>query len=122
MYISPGVTDEDYKRLNLENNQSNDWNRVIDIFKTRITSRYLEPVDLLIKKDNDRIAKDRRYGFTILAIDCLLIETLQSFREGLTDTNGKSKDMFVNFLTQRESFKDFFRKYQKDFKKLYRCF
>lgn len=110
MYIAPGVTDEEYKQLKLENNQSNNWDRAVEIFKIRIASRYLEPVDLLIKKDNDRIPVDRRYGFTILAIDCLLIETLQSFREGLTDTNGKSKDMFVNFLTQRESFKDYFRK------------
>ncbi len=110
MYIALGVTDEEYKQLNLENNQSNDWDRAVEIFKIRIASRYLEPVNLLIKKDNDRIPIDRRYGFTILAIDCLLIETLQSFREGLTDTKGKSKDMFVNFLTQRESFKDYFRK------------
>jgi len=110
MYIAPGVTDEEYKQLNLENNQSNNWDRAVEIFKIRIASRYLEPVDLLIKKDNDRIPIDRRYGFTILAIDCLLIETLQSFREGLTDTKGKSKDMFINFLTQRESFKDYFKK------------
>ena len=110
MYIAPGVTNEEYKQLNLENNQSNDWDRAVDIFKKRITSRYLEPVDLLIKKDNDRSPIDRRYGFAIVAIDCLLIETLQSFREGLTDTKGKSKDMFINFLTQRESFRDDFKK------------
>ena len=110
MYIAPGVTDEEYKQLSLENNQSNNWDRAVEIFKTRIASRYLEPVDLLIKKDNDRSPIDRKYGFTILAIDCLLIETLQSFREGLTDTKGKSKDMFINFLTQRESFRDDFKK------------
>ncbi len=110
MYIAPGVTNEEYKQLNLENNQSNDWDRAVDIFKKRITSRYLEPVDLLIKKDNDRSPIDRRYGFAIVAIDCLLIETLQSFREGLTDSKGKSKDMFINFLTQRESFRDDFKK------------
>jgi len=110
MYIAPGVTDEEYKQLKLEDNQSNNWDRAVEIFKIRIASRYLEPVDLLIKKDNDLSPIDRRYGFTILAIDCLLIETLQSFREGLTDTNGKSKDMFVNFLTRRESFKDYFKK------------
>jgi len=110
VYIAPGITDEEYKQLNLENDQSNDWGKAIDIFKKRIASRYLEPVDMLIKKDNDRSPTDRRYGFTILAIDCLLIETLQSFREGLTNTKGKSKDMFVNFLTQRESFRDDFKK------------
>lgn len=110
MYIAPGVTADEFKQLNLEDNQSRDWDKAVEIFKTRIASRYLEPVDLLIEKDNDRSSMDRRYGFTILAIDCLLIETLQSFREGFTDSKGKSKDMFVNFLTQRENFKDYFRK------------
>jgi len=55
----------------------------------------------LVKDYNNRNAKERRYGFSILAIDCLLIETLQSFREGLTDSKGKLKNMFVNFLMIR---------------------
>jgi len=110
MYIAPDVTDEEYKNLNLDDNDSHDWDRAIEIVNLRISSRYLEPVDLLIKEDSNRCPIGRRYGFSILAIDCLLIETLQSFREGLTDTKGKSKDMFVNFLTQRKSFKDYFNK------------
>jgi len=110
MYIAPGVTDEEYKRLNLDDNDSPDWDRAVEILRLRISSRYLEPVDLLIEKDSNRRPIDRRYGVSILAIDCLLIETLQAFREGLTGTKGKSKDMFVNFLTQRESFEDHFNK------------
>jgi hypothetical protein len=110
MYIAPGVPDKEYKRLKLDDNNSADWERAIEIFKLRILSRYLEPVDLLIKEDNKRSPIDRRYGFSILAIDCLLIETIQSFREGLTDTKNRSKNIFVNFLTQRKSFKDHFNK------------
>jgi hypothetical protein len=117
MYIAPNVHAEEYKRLNLDYDDSPDWGRAIEIFKLRISSRYLEPVDLLIKEDSKLSPIDRRFGFSILAIDCLLIETLQSFREGLTDTKGKSKDMFVNFLTQRQSFKEHF--IEKDAKKFY---
>lgn len=118
MYIAPGITDVEYNKLNLDDNDSPDWERAIEIFKLRISSRYLEPVDLLITDDNKRNPIDRRYGFSILAIDCLLIETLQSFREGLTDTKGKSKDMFANFLTQRQSFKESFSK--EDAEKFYK--
>ena len=86
MYIAPGVTSDEYKKLNLNDNDSSDWKNAIAIFNARISSRYLEPVDLLIRDDENRRPIDRRYGFSILGIDCLLIETLQSFREGLTDT------------------------------------
>ena len=45
-----------------------------------------------------------------MAIDCLLIETLQSFRDGLTNTKNKSKKMFERFLTSSESFREHFSK------------
>ena len=118
MYIAPGVTNDEYKKLNLNDNDSSDWKTAIAIFKARISSRYLEPVDLLVRDDENRSPIDRRYGFSILGIDCLLIETLQSFREGLTDTKGKSKKMFVDFLTQRPNFKKHFTK--EDAEKFYK--
>ena len=65
-------------------------------------------VDLLIADDEGRNAKDRRWGFAILAIDCLLVETLQAFRQGLTDTRRLSKDLCVKFLTERDAFRGFF--------------
>ena len=88
---------------------SPDWNRAVEIFDSRIQSRYFEPVDLLIKDDEKRSPIKRRYGFSIMAIDCLLIETLQSFRDGLTDTKNKSKEMFKKFLTEREGFREHFK-------------
>jgi len=114
MYIAPGIHRDEWLKLKLDDETSPDWNRAIDIFNARIDSRYLEPVDLLIKEDNRRNSLERRYSFSILAIDCLLIETLQSFREGLTDTKGKSKEMFQNFLTSREGFREHFNKDQAE--------
>lgn len=49
-----------------------------------------------------------------MAIDCMVIETLQSFRDGLTDTKNKSKEMFEKFLTGREGFRGHFDKTQAD--------
>jgi hypothetical protein len=108
MYIAPGIHKNEWLKLNLNDAESTDWNRAIEIFNARIQSRYLEPIDLLIKADEKRSPVERRYGFSIMAIDCLLIETLQSFRDGLTDTRNKSKEMFRKFLTKREGFREHF--------------
>ncbi len=95
-------------KLELDDAAGLDWNRAIEIFAARIQSPYLEPVDLLIEADESRSPIERRYGFSIMAIDSLLIETLQSFRDGLTDTKNKSKEMFKKYLTEREGFRDHF--------------
>lgn len=108
MYISPGIHKDEWLNLKLDDSGSSDWNRAIEIFMERIHSRYLEPVDLLIKSDKMRSPVERRYGFSIMAIDCILIETLQSFRDGLTDTKNRSKEMFKKFLTEREGFREHF--------------
>ena len=38
----------------------------------------------------------------------MLIETIQSFYEGVTNSHGKSQRLFKSFLTQRENFKSYF--------------
>lgn len=40
-------------------------------------------------------------GFAVLALDCLLIETLQQFREGVSETPfNEVKNFFTRFLTE----------------------
>lgn len=108
MYIAPEIHSDEWLKLKLDAPGSPDWNRAVEIFNVRIQSRYFEPVKLLLKDDEKRRPIERRYGFSIIAIDCLLIETLQSFRDGLTDTKNKSRKMFVKFLTEREGFREHF--------------
>ena len=122
MYIAPGIHRDEWLKLELDDAASLDWNRAIEIFAARIQSRYLEPVDLLIKADESRSPIERRYGFSIMAIDSLLIETLQSFRDGLTDTKNKSKQMFKKYLTERRGFRDHFDEKQAErFFYYFRC-
>jgi hypothetical protein len=91
MYVAPGYTDSHWKSLNLNNDTSADWESAIKILRARIEGRYLDPADMLIAAEEEiRPAKNRRFGFTVLAIDCLLIETFQAFIEGLENTNGNS--------------------------------
>lgn len=105
MEIAPRITRKDWLKLNLSSKDNPDWDKAVEIFRSRIQERYLEPVNIIIQKDSTWKPK---YGFSILAIDCLLIETLQAFREGKTDTNRTSKQTFRNFLTMTDSFKNHF--------------
>jgi hypothetical protein len=61
-------------------------------------------VDFLIASEANKPASERRFGFSVLAIDCLLVETLGAFIEGLDDTNRKSQRVFRTFLRTRKQF------------------
>lgn len=70
-----------------------DWQLAVDIFQDRIRERFLDPLA--------RIEDCPYSGFAVLALDCLLIEMLQQFREGVNRTPaGKSKLFFTKFLTE----------------------
>jgi hypothetical protein len=43
-------------------------------------------------------------GFLKLAVSCLMIETLESFKQGAKDTKGKSGKMFKDFFQSEEAF------------------
>jgi hypothetical protein len=106
MQIAPRTDAADWKKLDL--NKPADWETAISIFERRIRGRFTEAIEFLIADDEPRSPIDRRWGFALLALDCLLVETLQAFRRGLTDTRSKSKELCVQFLTERTAFKPFF--------------
>jgi len=108
MHIAPEIHRDEWLNLDLDDAVSLDWNRAVEIFAERIKYRYLEPADLLIKADENCPPIERKFGFSIMAIDCLLIEALQSFRDGLTNTKNKSLEMFKKYLTKRDGFRDYF--------------
>lgn len=104
MQIAPGVDAAEWQRLKLDDPNGADWVTAIDILAARIHDRYIEPVDFLIASEANKPASERRFGFTVLAIDCLLVETLGAFIEGLEDTDGKSRKTFCAFLRTRKQF------------------
>jgi hypothetical protein len=103
MKISLEFTDDDWRKLNLDNSE-NDWQTAINMLEARTRERYFEPISVLLAHDEKQPAYKRSFGFTILAIDCLLAETFQSFIEGIESSTGKSKKVFVRFLTTRPRF------------------
>lgn len=98
MHISPRYTVEDWEKLNFSAEQ--DWQKAIDIFEDRIRGRFLEPIS--------RMEQYNYAGFVVIALDCLLIETLQQFKEGLPRSRS-CRDSFVRFLTE-SSFGGYFTK------------
>lgn len=75
--IAPGYTVCCWKNLSLDPDQPNsqDWKKALEIFDARIRCRFLDPADALIAYEANYSRK--KFGFAILAIDCLVIETLQ---------------------------------------------
>lgn len=89
--ISPNYHQKDWYDLNLSNNNMNNWNIAILIFKDRIEGRYFKQIQAL-DENNDR--KIGLYsGFAIMSLTSLLIETLEQFWNGNLQTSRKSKTL-----------------------------
>jgi len=121
MQIAPGIQAKEWQALKLDDPASANWSKAIRILEARINERYIGLVDHLIAEEESRPAIERRYGFTVLAVDCLLIETLGAFIDGLEDTEGKCEATFCKFLTTRSVFttdfpEDLARRFYKEFR------
>jgi hypothetical protein len=87
-------------RTRLKAGEAEAWEEAIKILRQRLGGRYLEQARALL---------DRPYsGFSVLTIDCAVVEALEQFRQGEPETPyKKSGDYFKNFLT-RGRFNAFF--------------
>lgn len=72
----------------LELEQAEDRVALGKFIKERFDERYFKPLE----------DSQSKHGFAILAVACLVIETLESFYQGRADTHGKSKEMFSAFF------------------------
>lgn len=92
----------DWKALDL--NSQEGWNTAIEIFEDRITYRYLDAIETLQKADNAhyRETGQRQFGFAMMGLACLLIETLAQTYAGLEESPGRNKngEFYADFLTQ----------------------
>lgn len=93
---------------------NNDWETAIELFDKRLKRKFFNPVQLIINEQ-----KLEGEGFTILTVQCSLIEMLSSFRKGEIFNHKKkatspayeyseSRKMFVDFLKSASIFKDIF--------------
>ena len=76
----------------------------------RLHARYINP--FLVEDKQFKI----RNGFSKMANSCLLIETLESFKQGLDNTSRISEKMFINFF-QSETHFDILKSRAREFYK-----
>lgn len=100
LLISPNFRNSDWQKAV----KNDDWSRMVEIFEDRIEGRFLKPIRLIA---SDKLLGEFS-GFSILALDCLLIETLNQFQNGLDETEGEHKKAFWNFFRTSLYFKDQF--------------
>jgi hypothetical protein len=83
---------------NSANWDTKDWDTAINIFEDRIQGRFLNQIALIEGQYSS--------GFAVMALDCLLCETLQQFKEG-REKSERFGITFIKFLTT-SSFQNFF--------------
>ncbi len=104
--IAHGFTVGDWQALDLSSATFNEcWEKAIYIFEKKIRNRFLDPISILLKSEVELNPKEKQNGFSIMAILCLLVESLQCFVEGRGHSKSISKDVFVRFLSENEPFR-----------------
>jgi hypothetical protein len=86
--------------------------QIANALHRRFTERYIDPVTP---------SKDKKmHGFTMMAVSCLLIESLESFCRGWENSSGKSELTFRHFFDSHSQF-DSFRGHAAHFYRNVRC-
>ena len=96
-----------------------EWSEVLSAFRRRILERFLWPISELSIHDKEDVLPTRP-GFAILALDCLLIDTIQSFREGRVSTGEISPAASFKTFLKTPLFSDFKSRDREDFFKYVR--
>lgn len=106
IYISDNHILEDYLGIKLTMQSSkSEWKRAINIFIDRMQGRYFDVINKLSNTGDKTLLQ--KYGFSIMCIQCLLIDTLVKFRYGPTvlkrgtlSYNYENQNHFTKFLKE----------------------
>jgi hypothetical protein len=86
--ISPRYTSHDWHAL--DPNSPEAWSKAADMVRDRLEGRFLAFASRFLTSDHS--------GFVVLAVDCLLTETIQQFMDGVTNGHGQSEKLVKRFL------------------------
>lgn len=90
--LASGFTVRDYEKARDER----DRDAIAEAIRRRFTERYIKPVSG---------SASYKHGFTIMAVSCLMIEALESFRQGWERSDRQSKAAFCFFFDASAPFK-----------------
>ena len=103
VYLSSSVTVARYRELEGAYNRQ----EIARFVGERFRERFLLPVLGGGDECSESGLSGQKSGFAMMAIACLMVETLEAFYQGLENTRNKSKQMFLDFFNRWEEFKDF---------------
>ena len=108
--LTGDVTVGDYKKWSAEKDD-NAKIKIIRLIHHRFNNRYVKHLKIIDS------------GFLKMAVSCLMIETIESFRQGKKDTKDKGvgKQMFKNFFETEEKLFPGFKEIYSDFYYNIRC-
>ena len=109
--ISPGYTSTDWYRL--DRNNPDDWHVAAEMVRDRLDGRFLRFASNCLRANYSE--------FVVLAIDSLFAEAIQQFTEGITNGQGRSKQLITRFLEGRRFQPDFDADARRDFYTDIRC-
>jgi len=109
--ISPQYTSVDWRGLDI--NAQDHWPKAANIVRDRLEGRFLRFATDCLKSNHS--------GFVVLAIDCLLAETIQQFKDGVTHGRGRSEEMVTRFLEGARFQPDFDDQARRAFYRDIRC-
>jgi len=109
--ISPRYTSLDWQAS--DSSAPKDWSKAADVVRDRLDGRFLQFASNCLK--------EKHSGFVVLAIDCLLAETIQQFRDGVTNGHKRSEEMVKRFLEGIQFQPDFDAKAREAFYVDIRC-
>jgi len=102
----------------IEAYKSGVWKEMVEIFSDRLEGRFLEPIRLIAA--DEKIGKFS--GFSIVTLDCLMIETLKQFYDGEDKTEMDHATAFRDFFRGSPYFQDLAStKKAKTFYSHFRC-
>ncbi len=122
MEIASDFTAKKWNVLSLDVQTNDNWPIAIGVLKRRISERYIEPVNALLEIEKDKHYQNRRFGFSVVAINCLLIETLQAFIDGRKETTPRQgAKAFIDFMSKGDVLGKFFddtlaRRFYKEYR------
>ncbi|PYT30077.1 MAG: hypothetical protein DMG57_09485 [Acidobacteria bacterium] len=86
--MSPRYTEKQWKAAF---DGSEDWDTAINIIEDRIKGRWLDAAS--------RLLDEPHAGFAILALDCIVLESLWGFMNGKPAPQGKERQVYRDILT-----------------------
>lgn len=93
------------------------WKKAFKIFKRRVDTRFINPINAILSMNAGK--KGKGEGFSVVALQCVLIEFFEAFYQGriyackknedlLPNEYNKSRALFVSFLQTHPPFSNWF--------------